>query len=208
MATNYDGIAHYYDLISRIVFGKTLVNAQTCLLKHLPANSNILLVGGGTGWILEEISSTFPSGLNIDFVESSAQMILLSKKRNFKQNKVNFINLPIENFNSEQQYDVIFTPFLFDNFSKEKIQIVFSKLDSFLKNNGSWLQVDFVIDKNKFTHHKKIFLKVMYLFFHITCSIETQILIDMEIFFEKNYYKIYEKSHIGNFIKSIAYIKS
>lgn len=207
MATNYDKIATNYDLISRLVFGKTVVNAQVCLLKYIPADSNILIAGGGTGWILEELSKVHSNSLKIDYVESSLQMIRLSQKRNCESNEVNFINLPAENFSTEKKYDIILTPFFFDNFQAEKIQYIFLKLDSFLKDDGAWLYVDFVYDEKKGRLWQRLLLKIMYFFFRVTSHIETQQLVDMDTFFNPLYKKVVEISHYHNFVKSIVYKK-
>jgi ubiquinone/menaquinone biosynthesis C-methylase UbiE len=207
MATNYDKIANVYDLIRRIVFGNSIVNAQVCLLKYVSADSYILIVGGGTGWIIDEITAIHPKGLTIDYVESSAKMIALSEKRNYAANKVNFIKQPIEDYATAEKYDVILTPFLFDNFSIDKIQIIVAKLDSYLKEDGVLLYADFVYDENNGRLWQRILLRIMYLFFRITCNIETQKVINMDRFFDLLYYKVFEESHYNNFIKSIAYRK-
>jgi ubiquinone/menaquinone biosynthesis C-methylase UbiE len=203
MTTNYNKIAGVYDLISRAVYGKALVNAQVCLLKYIPANSRVLIVGGGTGWILEEIAQIH-SGLTIDYVESSQKMIALSEKKDHGTNHINFINLPAEDYITEERYDVILTPFFFDNFKVDKIQVIFDQLNNLLKKNGIWLYVDF-IDNGRIW--QKLFLKTMYLFFRITTGIETQKLINMDRFFDPGYETIVEVLHYHNFIRSIAYQK-
>ena len=208
LASNYDKISGYYDLTGRIVFGKTLVAAQVCLLKYIPANSHVLIVGGGTGWILEEFARVHQQGLMIEYIESSAKMIALSKKRKCGTNQINFIHMAAENYNTSKKYDVILTPFFFDNFQADKIQNLFTRLDSFLKKDGIWLYVDFVYDKHNGRLWQKILLKLMYFFFRITSHIETQELVNMSSFFGNSYYQINEISHYHNFIKSIVYKKN
>jgi ubiquinone/menaquinone biosynthesis C-methylase UbiE len=203
MASNYNKIARSYDLISWIVYGKALINAQVGLLKYIPANSRVLIVGGGTGWILEEIAQIH-SGLTIDYIESSEKMIALSEKRDHGTNHINFINLPVENYITEERYDVIFTPFFFDNFKVDKIEFVFTKLNELLKQDGIWLYADF-IDNGKWW--QKLLLRTMYLFFKITTNIETQELVDMDEFFDPYYNKSVEICHYHNFIRSVVYRK-
>jgi ubiquinone/menaquinone biosynthesis C-methylase UbiE len=54
--------------------------AQVQLLTLLPKNQRILLIGGGTGWILPElIRICQPS--EIVYLEKSAQMLSLSQKQ-------------------------------------------------------------------------------------------------------------------------------
>jgi spermidine synthase len=82
MAGNYDNSASFYDGLSRLVFGRTLIAAQVAFLSSIPKNAKVLIIGGGTGWILEEITRLYPSGLTITYVEISANMMALSQKRN------------------------------------------------------------------------------------------------------------------------------
>ena len=207
MPANYDKIARIYDLLSRMIFGKHIEQAQVCMLEYVPSGSAILIVGGGTGWILEKLSEKWPQGLQIEYVEVSAEMISLSKKRDCRENVVNFINIPIEEFISYKQYDVIVTPFVFDNFRDDKIKIIFTKLDQGLKVNGKWLFADFVYDKEKSPLWQKFLLKVMYFFFRITSSIETQELTSMDKYFARSYEIQFEAFHYFKFITSVVYRK-
>lgn len=207
MATNYDKIAGNYDLLSRIVFGKAQVASQLCLLKYVPANSRVLVAGGGTGWILEAFAKVHPEGLTIDYVDSSAKMLALAGKRKCGTNRVKFIHLPAENYSPEEKYDVIFTAFFFDNFPASKIEYLFSRFDRLIKKDGTWLYVDFILDKNNSPLWQKILLKLMYVFFRVTSQIETQELVAMDIFFSQSYYPVIEISHYHNFIKSVAFKK-
>lgn len=207
MATNYDKIAGIYDLLSRIVFGPYIVKAQVCLIKYINPNSKILVVGGGTGWVLEELTKQHPSGLVIDYVESSAKMVGLSEKRNFGGNTVNFITLPIEDFTTVNQYDVIFTPFLFDNFKPDKTTFVFNALHTLLKSGGLWLYADFIYVDGQGTIWQKLLLKIMYFFFWVTSNIETNEIENMEPYFALGYIKIFDAWFYAQFIRSVAYRK-
>ena len=113
---NYDAIASNYDMLSRMVFFKSQVKAQIAQIKFIPSRSNILIVGGGTGWILEEISKVYSEGLKITYIEISEKMIRLASKRSARGNILEFVNLPIEDFIDDCRYDVVITAFLFDNF--------------------------------------------------------------------------------------------
>ncbi len=209
MPANYDKIAKVYDFISRLVYGNALVNAQVWLLKYVPANSRILIVGGGTGWILEKFAAIHSNGLIIDYVESSAKMIALSQKRKYQENEVNFINVAIENYTTTNKYDVILTPFLFDNFTADKIQILFTQLNALLKPTGTWLYADFMYDKQKSPLWQKVLLKTMYFFFKLTSDIETQELVSMDVYFKTaGYNKMERETWFFNFIQSVAFQKS
>ncbi len=208
MGNNYNSIANIYDVLSRLVFGKSIMNAQIFLLKYVPENSKVLIVGGGTGWVLSALSEIYDKGIEITYVEKSVKMIELSKQKNIQRNSVEFINEGIEEFSTEKKFDVIFTAFLFDNFLPEKIEFVFSKLDQLLTQNGLWLYADFMNDKINSRWWQKFLLKTMYLFFKITCNIETQQLFNMNTYFSEGYNKLSEKYFYSNFIKSVVYKKT
>jgi ubiquinone/menaquinone biosynthesis C-methylase UbiE len=126
MAANYNNSAWFYDHLSKLIYGKALIRSQVYLLKLIPAKSRILIVGGGTGWILEEIAKIHPSGLVITYIEVAPKMVGLSRKRNAGNNEVIFINDAIENVPVRNDFDVIITPFLFDNFTGENFQKIFT----------------------------------------------------------------------------------
>jgi len=208
MPANYDKIAGVYDFLSRMVFGGQIVKAQLCLLHFIPAGSRVLIVGGGTGWILEQITRQQASGISIDYVEASAQMIRISKNRNYGTNNVNFIQLPIEDFTTTGLYDVILTPFLFDNFKSDKIEVIFKQLHALLKTNGYWLHVDFFYNENRGCLWQKLLLKLMYFFFGLICNVEANELVNMEEYFATAYQKKMEQAFYFGFIKSTAYLKT
>jgi len=205
MASNYDNSAWFYDPLSKLVYGKALVKAQVYLLQFIQPNTKILLVGGGTGWILEELTRIYPSGLNITYVEISAKMTALSQKRNIGNNRVIYINNAIENVDLPNDFDVIITPFLFDNFTGQTLQKVFAHINTVLKPNGIWLNTDFQLTGKWW---QQILLKSMLLFFRIWCNIESKTIINIDPYFnEAGYTVIDDRSFFGEFIISKAYKK-
>ena len=205
MAANYDNSAWFYDRLSRLVYGKALVRSQVYLLKHIPENSNILIAGRGTGWILEEIAKVHPSGLTITYAEISSNMIALSRKRNTGENNVIFINEPVENVKTDNLYDLVFTPFLFDNFTEQTLQRVFTHIHNRLKPQGIWLNTDF---RPTGKWWQSFLLKSMIVFFRAICGIEAKKLPDIERQFELHQYQVIDqKSFFGEFILSTAYRK-
>jgi ubiquinone/menaquinone biosynthesis C-methylase UbiE len=197
MRGNYDNSAAFYDGLSRLVFGKALVTAQAHLLSYIPANSNLLIIGGGTGWLLEEIIKLHPSGLNITYVEISEKMMALTRKRNVGGNRVTFITKPIQQVVLNQQ-DVIITPFLFDNFTEVNLHPLFAHIHSMLKPGGLWLNTDFQLTGKWWQY---ILLKSMLLFFKVLCGVESWHLPDIERrFTEYGYRVIEEKTFFNDFI--------
>jgi len=209
MHNNYDPIARYYDVLSRLVFFRAQVRAQIEQLAFIPADSTILIAGGGTGWILEEIARIHPSGLRITYVEISAKMLDLSKKRDVKGNQVSYIHAAAEDFVISTVYDVIITAFLFDNFRAEKISLVFGRFHQALQSGGLWLFSDFYYNPASGKRWQWYLLKTMYLFFKQISEVEASDLINTEhCFTEALYLPLKTAYYYGGFIKSIVYQKS
>ena len=208
MKNNYDKIAGHYDTLSRLVFFKSQVNAQINQLQYIPENSDVLIVGGGTGWILEELAKVYNDGLKIVYVEISAKMIELSQKRGYGDNQVEFINLAIEDFRSDLIFDVVLTPFLFDNFAEERAAKVFEQLHAYLKKGGLWFLVDFSMNNTNGNWWKWLLLKSMYTFFKLLGIVEANKLIDMSPYFLNAQYQITdERLYYGGFIKATIFKK-
>jgi len=205
MAANYNNSAWFYDGLARLVYGKALVNAQVYLLKHIPENAKILIVGGGTGWILDELTRIHPAGLQITYVEIAPNMMAQSKKRNVGNNQVTFINDAIENADLPADFDIALTPFLLDNFTEENLSKVFSSIAVLLKPNALWLNTSFQLTGKWW---QQVLLKTMFVFFKVTCGIEASKLPEIDKCFEEEYFKLIEQeSFFGEFIGARVYQK-
>jgi ubiquinone/menaquinone biosynthesis C-methylase UbiE len=203
---NYNYIAPFYDRLCQLVFGQSVKNAQIESLQSIHANSSILIVGGGTGWILEEIARIHPSGLSITYVDSASKMIQLSKKRNAHSNTVNFISGFIEDADlSSQQYDVVITPFLFSGFSQSTSGLVFQRLNDCLKVKGLWINIDFIISEQS-RYKQKILLKLMFFSFRLVSKIEAKRLPTLDMFFS-SYNMIKNKTSCRGFINMQVFQK-
>lgn len=206
MAANYDNSAWFYDRLSRIIYGKALLRSQEYLLKHIPPGACILIAGGGTGWILEKIAEVQPPGLKITYVEVSARMMALSKKRDAGQNSVTYINQAVEDMPDQTIYDVVVTPFLFDNFTGDTFQKVFGHIHQNLKPGGLWLNVDFRLTGKWW---QTVLLRSMFLFFRIICRIEGRKLPAIAACFNVHGYEVIsQKTFFGEFILSTVYKKT
>ena len=203
---NYDFIAPWYDRLSRLVFFRSQVNAQKEQLSFIENHKSILIVGGGTGWILEEIAKLYQD-LQITYVESSENMIELAKQKKYGKNTVDFVSVPIENFTDIMLFDVILTGFLFDNFKNDRAELVFLELDKKLKKKGFWLFSDFT-DHHKKNHWQNLLLKLMYFFFDKVARVEAKGLVNMHPhFMEYGYQAVQKKYYYKSFIKAVVYRK-
>lgn len=206
MAANYDNTTWFYERLSKLVFGQAQVKAQEYFLNRVKTGSNILIIGGGTGGILESLTSLHPSGLHITYVEISANMMALSRKRNTGQNEVTYITKNIEQVAFSQQFDVVITAFLFDNFSEESLAAVFPIINAQVKHDGIWLNTDFQLTGPLW---QKVMLKSMYIFFRLMGAVKVTWLPDVKRMFRvQDYHLLDEKTFYGDFISAMVYRKS
>ena len=208
MPNNYDPVARYYDFLSQLVFGRTEIDAQVELLDQVRPGDNLLIVGGGTGWILEKLAAIYPDGLQITYVECSQAMMALARKRKWGGHCVSFVQLPIEEFVTDERFDCILTGFLFDNFRQEHAEGVVRNLDTLLVDGGHWLFADLYYPRRGGKWWHGLLLDSMYLAARLICRVEADRLPDMEVCFEEvGYFAVRRAFYYQGFIQSVAYRK-
>lgn len=180
--------------------------AQVELLGYVAAGSRMLIVGGGTGWILEEIAERFPGGLHITYVESSGAMMRLARRRHVGASVVSFVELPIEEFETEERYDCILTGFLFDNFSPGLAERVIGWLCPMLEADGCWLFADFYYRRRESRFWQGLMLRVMYFSARLICKVDARELPDMDdLFAQARFVPVRIRWYYRGFIKAVAY---
>jgi ubiquinone/menaquinone biosynthesis C-methylase UbiE len=188
------------------VFGQSEINAQVDLLGYVRPGDRLLIVGGGTGWILEKIAAIFPSGLEITYIESSARMMELTKTRKWGQSRVELVNSGVEEWKARMEYDCILTGFFFDNFKESHAVEIVKRLTPCLKTGGYWLDADFFYPKKRGKLWQAILLYSMYWSARLICGVEAKRLPDMDrIFGEEGYGVLYTTFHYQRFIRSVVY---
>ena len=208
VGNNYNTIARYYDRIHHLFYGQAEIHAQVELLEYVQPGDRLLIVGGGTGWILERIAAKFPSALEITYIEASSRMMELSKARNCGENKVEFVSSVIEDWKGGKEYDCILTGLFFDNFVEPHAAEIVSKLSAFLRNGGYWLESDFYYPRTRGKLWQAILLWVMYASSRLICRVEAKKLPDMDkLFVEAGYRLVYTTFHYQRFIRGVVYQK-
>ena len=86
----FDRLAPIYDPLARMIYGKSIVQAQTSFLSIIPPFSKVLILGGGTGWLLTELLRGHPT-CEVWYIESSANMLSMTIKKNGHPGRVHFI---------------------------------------------------------------------------------------------------------------------
>jgi ubiquinone/menaquinone biosynthesis C-methylase UbiE len=205
MSASYQNAAWFYDRLSRVVYGRALIRAQVFLLQFIPPHTKVLIVGGGTGWILEEITRLHPEGLHLTYIEVAPAMMALSKKRDIGTNEVIFITAPVEEGELDNDFNILITPFLFDNFTEANFQRLFHHLKHALKPGGLWLNCDF--QRSGHWWHA-ILLQAMFIFFRLVCQIEANHLpAILAAFANSDCIEIERKEFFGGFILSQVFKK-
>ena len=133
MKTNagFDFLAPVYDWIARLVFGKAITDSQTFFLNRIPQQADVLILGGGTGWLLEKISEQNKS-CRIVYVDLSQQMIEKSKLRTTKD-EVSFVQGTISDVPMDAKFDVVITNFYLDLFSDRKLELILEQIGIHVK---------------------------------------------------------------------------
>lgn len=197
--SNFDRLAWIYDPLARMVFGRSIVESQTHFLDRIAPGSSVLIVGGGTGWILEELFSQ-TSNCEVWYVEASEKMLRKSRRYGIS-GKVHFIlgdwrNLPA------QKFDVVVTNYFLDLFSDQTLAEVIRVIGDVLNTGGMWLMTDFTQSRK---WHAAM-LTAMYLFFHALCRIEASNLPAWEEAMSRAGFRpAASKFTYGGFMKSVLF---
>lgn len=180
MANNFDWIAPVYDSLSRIVFGRRLQRAQTLFLDQISSGASVLLLGGGTGELLVAILTQQPD-CHVTYLEPSARMVALATRRVLRLARPAGVTFRVGDettLHSDEQFDVIITPFVLDLFTEETLQnSLVPRLRQTLKPGGIWLVTDFV---NTDVWWQQALLWSMIHFFRLTTGIEARRLADWQ----------------------------
>ncbi len=200
LARGFDRLAPIYDSLAGLVFGTSIRTSQLHFLSYLKKKQKLLILGGGTGWILPFIFEINPT-LHIDYIELSPKM--LDKARlNAKGNpNIRFIE-GTENSIQNGKYDCVITGFYLDLFSGAQLRTVINQIKENLQPNACWIATDFVSIKK---WHKAM-LWIMYRFFSVTAGLKTVSLPEWETGLKHAGGKLIEaKITKGGFIKSVIF---
>jgi len=200
----FDRLSLIYDLMVKLVFGRVIRESQISLIKQVKNSEKWLILGGGTGWVIEEIFKVHPK-VEIAFVEASQKMINRARKRN-PNDGVNYILGSIDQIPNGQDYDVVITAYFWDMFETDHAMAMKRSIDEKVKNDALWLSADF---RNTDIWWQKKLTKIMYWFFRITCHIEASELPNFDTIFSKQDHKVlFQKSFYYGMIESTLYKRS
>lgn len=177
---HFDWIAPVYDALVFVVFGRRLKRAQAVFLDRIPLGASVLVVGGGTGWLLDPLL-TNGRAARIVYLESSARMLARASRRMLElklPGRIEFRLGDEESLRPDEHFDVLMTPFVLDLFTTETLQTrLIPRLRSALTQNGLWLITDFVKTQ---VWWQRVLVWLMIRFFILTAGIEARHLADWQ----------------------------
>lgn len=160
----FDPIAPFYDALKTMVFFGHLDSLQAKAVRLIPDGSKALVLGGGTGKLLESFGRS-----EVTYLELSARMIQRAKKRQTSA-FVNFVEIDFLEWQSQERFDVVICPFFLDLFPSGQLIEVIHKIHTHLKAGGELLVIDFN-GKSKAWVHGGL-LRAMFFFFYSIEAIE------------------------------------
>ena len=147
MAQGFDRIAPYYDFLARLVFGNTIRRSQLKYLDSIPSGANVLILGGGTGWILAELFKVNPT-CRVWYIEASIKMLEKAKTRGEVSSsfQVFFIHGTERNLQQigDVRFDTVITNFYFDLFPSTYLRSVLEDIKRSINPGSKLLVSEFV----------------------------------------------------------------
>ncbi|WP_258103098.1 bifunctional 2-polyprenyl-6-hydroxyphenol methylase/3-demethylubiquinol 3-O-methyltransferase UbiG [Marinoscillum sp. MHG1-6] len=172
--SNFNGVAFIYDRLAQFVFGREWKDIQMAPAKSIKSNARVLIVGGGSGMILERIEP----GCQVDFVELSDKMLEKARRR-VTSATVKYVQGDYLNWSPSGKYDAVVFPFFLDSFNAENLSLIIQKAKNELHPKGQMHIVDF----RKGNVAQRFLIKLMYLFFRVTAKLEGDKLLDFDSVF-------------------------
>jgi spermidine synthase len=203
----FNRIARYYDTLKGIVFGKAIYASQLQHLQALPARGNILIIGGGSGELLNPLLAIRPEAV-IWYVEASSAMISIAREKVPLplHSSIHFIHGTEHALPVDVAFHAIITPFFLDLFPDNQLHEICRLLSERLTEDGVWIGVDFV-DGGRWW--QRVLLKGMYGFFAAVCGIRARSLPAWEKHLRSAGLSQVTFAHFySGFIKSAVYAKN
>lgn len=184
----FDRLAPVYDVLLRAVPRDGVHRAQVALLDRLPPWERALVVGAGTGRILEALLLASDSG-TIDAYDPSRAMTAIGARRVASLReadvaRVRFVARGIETLPPDAAYDLIVTPCVLDLFPDDALGSVADRLAAALAPGGRWLHVDFAVGEGRAAARaRRVAIAGLYAFFRATCGVARRRLPDFDALF-------------------------
>jgi ubiquinone/menaquinone biosynthesis C-methylase UbiE len=145
---NCDGIAHHYEFLEHLSFGRRLERSRFAFLRETRTSQRAIVCGGGDGRFLARLLRGNPT-VQVDFVDLSPRMTELAEGRiagmgRAVRGRVRFYVGDIREFEPRANgYDLIVTHFFLDCFSESEVASVVSRLARWATPGALWIVSEF-----------------------------------------------------------------
>ncbi|WP_170170402.1 class I SAM-dependent methyltransferase [Hymenobacter perfusus] len=175
--SGFDFVAAFYDPLAQLVYGPALRRAQQAVLTAgLPTGAaRVLIIGGGTGWVLGEVLRRNPAA-RLLYLEASPRMLHQSQEwlhRRLPQHaaQVEFRLGTEAALQPQELFEAVLTFFFLDLFEPTRLRDIVGRLRTALVPTGVWLLADFGPPK---AWWHRLLLGLMYHFFGLTTGISAR----------------------------------
>jgi ubiquinone/menaquinone biosynthesis C-methylase UbiE len=155
MSMNCDGIAPYYEMLERALFGNWLWRTRTAYLAEVCGARRALLCGGGDGRFLVRLLEA-DRNVRVDYVDLSAEMVKIARRRvdalgRESSERVRFLVADVRDVvAAAENYDLIVTHFFLDCFSERELREIVERLREGAAPGARWLVSEFHEAKTRF----------------------------------------------------------
>lgn len=181
MSDAYGFLSPIYQPLSRLFFGRDLLEANTAFT-HLASGKRTLIIGGGDGVAYRDWDGTYQG----EYWDLSEKMAARARK-NMKGSRV-MVNC--ERWAGGSDFDVVLLPFVLDTLRDAEIQDLISQIKSALRPGGMVIVSDFFPSK-KLTHRSLQWLMITG--FQILASHQRSDLPTISEFFDPNQWELVEE---------------
>ena len=171
-------MAWFYDALATLVFGPALRNTQRAALAGLPAGAaQVLILGGGTGWVLTEVLRRCPAA-TIVYLEASPRMLARARARLRPDQlaQVEFRHGTEQALAPGEVFDAVLTFFVLDCIAAPDLPDALARLHAALFPGGCWLLADFRPSRRGW---RRRLLAAMFWFFRLTTRLRARELPDL-----------------------------
>ncbi len=199
MVNDFDKIAPFYDGLQKLFFGDRLLAASSYHLDRIDFCHHTLILGGGTGRILE----SFPGGVPITYLDKSTNMISLARGR-VDNNNIEFIQADFLEWDpGYDKFDFVICPFFLDAFGRANLSLVLDKIQLIMKSGAFMIVIDFQPSEKVFN---RFLLWSMHKFFRLSTALESEELRSLDKVLQDRM-DLIERKEFGEMVFSAVYKK-
>ncbi|WP_242916619.1 class I SAM-dependent methyltransferase [Pontibacter liquoris] len=210
--SGFHRVASFYDRLARLVYGHHLEQAQLALLPHLPDSARVLVIGGGSGWLLTQLLQT-QKHLAILYLDAAPAMLQRAEQRfiQYQQPHHSTVTFRLgteQALQPEEQFDVVFTPFLLDLFPPKRLQQLMQRLNEALVPGGLWLFADFWPVQQPALWWQRLLATGMYTFFSVLSGVKARKLPDYQLHFDALALReVFSQAFYGGMVQGKVFVK-